>query len=248
MNDEQPAHLSQISTLWSVVTRAHEGEPDEMNSARDQLLRRYGGAVYRYLLKTLRDPEAAGELSQEFALRFVRGDFRRADPERGRFRHYLKSALINLVHDHRQRERKRPRALTENDPEPSSGDDLSPGTDQEFAASWREALLARAWEELAAEEERTRQPIYTVLRFRFDNPTLASAQAAEQLGARLGRPLTAVWVRQALHQARKRFADLLLDEVAHSLESPTYERLEEELEELGLLEYCKPALVRRGGS
>ena len=39
-------------------------------------------------------------------------------------------------------------------------------------------------------------------------------------------------------------ADLLLDEVAQSLEAPTAERLQEELAELTLLEYCRSALDR----
>jgi DNA-directed RNA polymerase specialized sigma24 family protein len=53
--------------------------------------------VYRYLLKALRDPEAAAEQSQEFALRFVRSDFKEADPERGRFRDFLRTVLYHLV-------------------------------------------------------------------------------------------------------------------------------------------------------
>src|SRR5437867_9487672 len=89
--------LSKIATLWTVVFRAHEGGADSAQEARNRLMLRYSGAVYRYLLGAVRDPEAAGDLCQEFALRFLRGDFRRAAPERGRFRDYVKSALINLV-------------------------------------------------------------------------------------------------------------------------------------------------------
>jgi hypothetical protein len=40
----------------------------------------------------------------------------------------------------------------------------------------------------------------------------------------------------------------LLDEVRHSLENPEADHLEEELIELGLLEYCRPALERRTAS
>ena len=53
-------------------------------------------------------------------------------------------------------------------------------------------------------------------------------------------------VRQTLHRARERFADLLLDEVIQSLDHPDAERLEQELIDLALLEYCRPALERRG--
>ena len=39
-------------------------------------------------------------------------------------------------------------------------------------------------------------------------------------------------------------ADLLLDEVMHSLSTPSLEELHRELVELNLLQYCQPALER----
>src|SRR3712207_7176976 len=54
-----------------------------------------------------RSEAAAEELLQEFAVRFLRGDFRRADPQRGRFRDYVKTALIHLVIDHQRAEQAR---------------------------------------------------------------------------------------------------------------------------------------------
>jgi RNA polymerase sigma-70 factor (ECF subfamily) len=75
---------------------------------------------------------------------------------------------------------------------------------------------------------------------------MRSPQLAEQLSVQLGKTLTAAGVRQLLHRARQRFAALLLDEVAHSVANPTIEQLAEELAELGLLDYCRPALERRG--
>ena len=82
MDDD--AHLSQIQTLWSVVELAH-GDDTAMQSAQQKMLDRYGGAVRRYALAALRDEDAADDVFQEFALKFVRGDFRAADPGRGRF-------------------------------------------------------------------------------------------------------------------------------------------------------------------
>src|SRR5437868_15369064 len=103
---ELSQRLSRIDTLWTMLLRAHGGEPGAVQDAQCKLLERYRGAVYRYLLGAVRDADAAEELAQEFALRFVRGDFRRASPDRGRFRSYLKTALIHLVTDyHRARQR-----------------------------------------------------------------------------------------------------------------------------------------------
>src|SRR5262249_6595172 len=131
-------------------------------------------------------------------------------------------------------------------PEPGSDCSLVAEREEAFLASWRDELLARAWSALQAQEKEQGQPFYTVLRFRADNPDLSSAQIAEQLSGPLGKPLTAAGVRKTLERARDRFADFLLDEIAQALDVPSRERLEEELIDLGLLEYCKSALDRRG--
>src|SRR5262245_42007918 len=92
--------LSQLSTNWPELVRARIRDGAAANDARRSVLFRYGGAVYRYLLASTRDPHAADDLSQEFALRFVRGDYDHADPARGRFRDLVKTVLCHLVVDH----------------------------------------------------------------------------------------------------------------------------------------------------
>jgi hypothetical protein len=49
-------------------------------------------------------------------------------------------------------------------------------------------------------------------------------------------------VRKRLHYARDKFTELLLQEVLRTLEVATREQLEEELQDLGVLEYCRGAL------
>src|SRR3954470_16965404 len=101
MNDnELQQHLSQIATQWSVLYQAHKGDETEAARARQLLMQRYCGAVYRYLLRAVRDPAVAEDLTQEFALRFMQGRFGHVDPEQGRFRNYVKGALFRLVQDH----------------------------------------------------------------------------------------------------------------------------------------------------
>jgi RNA polymerase sigma-70 factor (ECF subfamily) len=243
--ESQNRRLCSIVTLWGVVCDAHQGPADAAQAAQRQLLARYGGAIRRYLLASVRNEETAAELFQEFALRFLSGDFRKADPQRGRFRDYVKTILYHLVARHHQKRQRQPRALTPDIPEPAVEQSLAPERDPEFLASWRDDLLARCWEALSQAEKRGGQPYYTVLRHQADHPTTRSPQLAEQLGPRLGRQLTATAVRQMLHRAREKFADLLVEEVAHSLGNPTDEQLEEEFQELGLLEHCRPALERR---
>jgi RNA polymerase sigma-70 factor (ECF subfamily) len=238
--------LSRISTLWTLVDQAHTGPEDAVSAAQRVLLERYAGAVHRYLLGALRDVDAADELFQEFSLRFLRGGFRNACPERGRFRDYVKTALFHLILDYKKRQGKRPASLTADVPEPSSA--AAPGLEgeEEFLKHWRQELMERTWLALADVERQTGQPCYTVLHFRTSHPLLSSAELAEQVGALLHKSFTVDGVRQALHRARAKFTQLLLDQVVHSMEKPSPEDLEQELEELGLLSYCRPALEQRG--
>jgi DNA-directed RNA polymerase specialized sigma24 family protein len=59
-----------------------------------------------YAVAVLRDPDAADEVFQEFALKFVRGDFGQATPDRGRFRSFLKTTLYHLIVDYQRRRQK----------------------------------------------------------------------------------------------------------------------------------------------
>ncbi|HEV3115876.1 MAG TPA: sigma-70 family RNA polymerase sigma factor [Gemmataceae bacterium] len=245
MHDESVTqHLSQIETLWTVWRKAHHGAPGEVQSAQARLVERYGGAIRRYLLGAVRDPEAVEELFQEFALRLLRGSLDGADPERGRFRDFVKGVLFHLIADHHKRRQRGPRNLPADYPEPGFEPSLA-DSERMFLQSWRDELMARAWSALAEVEKAGGPPLYTVLRFRGDHPDLRSPEMAEQLSARLGKPITAVSLRQTLHRAREKFAQLLLDEVMHSLHEPTPAALEEELIDLGLFEYCRPALQKR---
>jgi RNA polymerase sigma factor (sigma-70 family) len=239
-------HLSQIQTLWTLVQQAHAETPEAVRPAQEKLLERYGGAVRRYLLGALRNEDAADEVFQEFACRLVHGDMRGADPERGRFRQFVKGVLFHLVADYHRKRQRQPHHLNPDQPEPAADEPSLADQDREFLTSWRDDLLARAWLGLEQYEKESGKPFYTVLRFRVDHADLPSAQLAEQLGAKLGKTLTAGGVRQTLHRAREQFADLLLDEVVQSLSDPNADRLEQELIDLGLLEYCRPALERRG--
>lgn len=234
--------LSRISTQWTIVFQAHQGSPEEVASAQAELMNRYSGAVHRYLLGSLRDVHAAEELDQEFALRFIRGDFHRADPSRGRFRDFVRKALRNLMIDYQRRRKHIPHALGDDTPEPA--DPASADFENDFKASWRQELMSRAWSGLKALEAKGK-PYHAVLQERVKQPTMPSHQLAKILTERLGRPVDDGWVRQCLLRARARFVDILVDEVAASLPEPTLDACEEELADLDLLHYCAPAIQRR---
>jgi RNA polymerase sigma-70 factor (ECF subfamily) len=243
-SDAAGRHISQIETIWPMLQQAHGGRPDEVSSAQQAILKRYRPAVYRYLVACMSDPDVAEEIFQEFALRFVRGDFRNANPEKGRFRDLLKSALYHLMIDHHKRRQRQAVLLSPDAPEPAAAQAPMLDSDRQFLDAWRTDLLNRSWGSLADEERRTGRPMWTVLHFRADHPDLRSAQMAEQLSVKLGKEVSADWVRKWLHAARERFADLLMAEVGASLREPTLDAVEQELIDLELFEYCRAALER----
>ena len=252
MSSESGRHISQIETIWPVLRQAHDGNTLEVTAAQQMILERYRPAVHRYLLACVRDSDAADELSQEFSLRFVRGDFRNANPEKGRFRDLLKSALYHLIIDyHKHKQRGMPQ-LALDGPEPAAGPESTLDSDRQFLSAWRADLLNKAWDALLLEERRTGRPLHTLLHNRAGHPDLRSAQMAEHLSERLEKGVSADWVRKWLHTARDKFAEFLLREVSTSLSDPNSESstepdpdtVVEELIDLELFEYCKIAVDR----
>jgi RNA polymerase sigma-70 factor (ECF subfamily) len=238
---DHASRISRIETLWSDLHNAHQGEEREALRVRRDLLLRYHGAAYRYLFSLVRQAETADELTQDFALRFLRGDYRNATPERGRFRDFLKTALRNLARAHWARQKREQERGTE--PLSDEADVAEP--DPEFQQAWTEELLARTWEALERSDQESGTAYAVALGLRREQPQWRSAQLAEALGERLGKSLTEEAVRQLIKRSRDRFAELLLEEVAASLPVDDLDVLEQELIELELLPYCQTALERR---
>jgi RNA polymerase sigma-70 factor (ECF subfamily) len=246
MSAEEQRRLSEISTHWSLVFQAHQAQGDAKTAAQTELLLRYCTPIYRYVLSVVRDVPTAEDLCQEFAHRFVRGDFHRAHPDRGRFRSFIKTAIVHLIADHRRRQQAKPNALTLDSALLGTTADRQGDAPEEFEALWRADLLDRAWEALARVEQEKGGLLYSVLRLRAAEPALSAAEMAEHLGQEKGQQFTVENIRQILHRAREKFSELLLDEVARSLGEPSPESLREEATELGLLTYCQDALDKRG--
>ena len=235
MNEADAERLSRIETQWTAVLRAHDPGTESARDVRDRLVVHYSGAVYRYLLGATRDPEVAADLCQEFAVRFLRGDFRRAAPDRGRFRDYVKTALANLVNDHHRARRAGPMPLVADPPA------ADPASEDDFLAGWQQSLLDQTWKALAADNP----TFHAVLLLRVENPEMPSPEMAERLSAQLDKPVTPENVRKSLQRAHAKFADLLLERVVQGLDNPTDDELDDELRALDLLRYCRSALDRR---
>jgi RNA polymerase sigma-70 factor (ECF subfamily) len=228
--------LSGISTDWDALRTAHGGAT-AARAAQELVILRYEPAIRRYLKRVAGTPEAAEEVFQEFGVAVVEGKLRGADPARGRFRDYVKAALRHLIAKYHARRKRGPLSPGGGSPALEAVPAPEP-PDDPFDEAWRDALLARAWAGLAA----VSRAGYEVLKYRAEHPGLSSQDLAGRLAARLGRPLTAEGVRQAVHRAREQFARLLAEEVGRTLADPSADAVARELADLGLLEYCRPAL------
>lgn len=235
MANQEDDRLSQIATQWTLVVRAHHDEGDERHQVFAQLLPRYCRAVKSYLSRLVGN-DAAEELSQEFALRFLRGEFRQADPNRGRFRDYIKSSVIYLAKAHRNK--RAAKAIFGPIP-----DELrvrfKSSDDHGFHDLWRDELLNRVWSELEKTSQQKDDLRFAVLQARAKNPEASSDQLAEQLSASLSLTMTSDNLRQVIHRARTKFAELLRAEVAATLPGCDDAQVDEELADLGLLKYLQ---------
>jgi RNA polymerase sigma factor (sigma-70 family) len=242
-------------TRWSLVFDAGKKAGDEADKARSQLLIRYHDAVYRYLCARIGDPHAAGELFSRFAERVleIHPFLQRADPNKGRFRDYLKTILQRMVvdyHRENQREnRKRREFVSGSDDEPAQQGEL-PVEDAEFNKVWIEELMNQAWKGLEQIEQSKGQPFHSLLLYKAQNPKVRSDDIAQFFSEKVGRPITAANVRQLIHRGQELLNDLLVEEVARSLarqsdEKVSLEQVEAELINLQLLDKHRRKALER---
>lgn len=239
MPESSSLTLGKTNTDWALIQLAHATIPAEARELWTKLFTQYHEPVLRALRRIVRDEDVVQELNQEFWLRFVRGDFAKASPERGRFRGLLRTVLFNLVADYYRNHARR--ALLKPEVADSLTDVLVQFT-RRHDESWRRELMDRALAALDEDGQGTRQICPRVLAIETDHRTLTSVDKAALLSTQLGRDVSPENYRQMLSRTRRRFAELLTEEVRRSLIDPTPELVREELAELKMLRYCADAV------
>ena len=231
MNHER---IDAISTQWSLVRRAHvQGKPESASEARQGPVMRYAPAVRKYLGGILRVSEQADELSQDVIVRLLRGDFAGADPNRGRFRDLLKTAVRNLAHKHWEKSKVRKTVDAELD--------LVQGDaphDDAWQTAWQGTVVEHVWSVLEDDERQEKGvPAFTVLQLRTKYPDENSEQLAARLSEQLKTPIRPDAWRQMLRRSRVKFAEALVSEVRMGLDDPASHAVQDELAAMGLLDY-----------
>jgi DNA-directed RNA polymerase specialized sigma24 family protein len=224
--------LDSISTAWPLLRRTQDADAATAKLAADELFLRYRPAAVRYLVALTGDPNVAEDLCHDLYLKFRARAFDAAMPEKGRFRNFLKTVLRNQYRSHLRRASVRA-ACAIDDAEVSDAEVL----DRTWEAAAREELIACGWKALEVAEAAGGAAHAEILRAADENPDRTSDELAEYFTAKWGRPTTAGWLRKRLYEARRRFADAILDAVAAWVHPEGADAVRDELTALGLIPF-----------
>lgn len=208
------------TTRWSVVLRAR-GDPADARAALEVLCRTYRPAVLTYVRNHVYARENAEDLTQAFFMRFLEQAWHAdADPERGRFRSFLLTALkrflINADAEAAALKRGGGYRFEALDAECAGAVDGGETPEEEFDRAWARAVLGAAFARLRDEAEQAgKLPMFERLsEFLAEAPSASDyALAADELDMR--RNTLAV----AVHRLRHRLRELVQDELANTITS-----------------------------
>lgn len=231
--------IDMINTRWSLIRMAH-GQQTGTVEARKSLVMRYSSAIRKYLGAVTRNAEEADDLAQDVVVRMLNGDFAGADPNRGRFRDFLKTCIRNMARNYWSKKSRRKTANLDIDLLPLEDDSAE---SDPWIDAWQNNLLNLVWGELEHyQNTHTGSVAHSVLRLRVDFPDDSSEELADRLSAKIGKPVRADAARQQLKRARKRFAEMLIRQIADVVDNPTPERVEDELQAIGLYDQVREYL------
>src|SRR5262249_34107014 len=149
------------STHWSLVARARGAWSPDAREALDLLCRAYWFPIYAFIRRHGTEAEAARDLTQTYFSRLLEKDLLlAANPQKGRFRSFLKTDCTYFLADQRDRERAQKRggvralipfeALDAEDRyRRELADELTP--ERQFDRTWALSLLDRVLDQLGAE-------------------------------------------------------------------------------------------------
>lgn len=197
----------------------------------------YWYPLYAFLRSRGHPAQDAEDLTQAFFAQLLeKRTLRHADRGRGRFRSFLLTSLTNFAANERDKQAAQKRgggvpAISLEFENAEGRFQLEPATDETpekiFDKRWAITLLDRVFARLTAEMTGTgKESQFERLKTYLigDQPQLSYAENASILGVSEGA------IRVAVHRLRRRFRDLIRDEIAQTVSSP--EEIEDELHHL----------------
>lgn len=224
-------------TRWSLIRGVGAEHSGEAAAALEELCQLYWLPVYVFIRGRGRSVEEAEDLAQDFfAAVIARRGFEDLSQQRGAFRAFVIAALERFLVDawRRQSAKKRggghrPISIDREEGEERFGRALATAIDPEklFERQWAAGLLERVMHQLAAScarEGKSRQ-------FELLSPYLAGTDGTGAYAA-IAKALdvSEAGARMAMARLRHRFARMLREEIAQTVESET--EVDEEIDYL----------------
>ena len=243
MSDYTPTNANRsaagrfATTHWSVVLAAGRPKSASYRQALETLCQTYWFPLYAYLRRHGSNSHEAQDYTQAFFTALLdKGGLGLADPKRGKFRSFLLASLKHFLSNERARARAKKRgggrkALSldfdsaESQYALEPRDELSP--EKLFERSWALTVLDRTMAHLQAEAVSTnKQKLFDVLKVYLT----ADKGSAPYRDAAVELDMTEGAVRIAVHRLRKRYRELLRDEIAQTVTSD--DQIDEEIRDL----------------
>ncbi len=225
------------TTHWSVVLAPGRPKSASYQQALETLCQTYWFPLYAYLRRHGSNSHEAQDYTQAFFTALLdKGGLGLADPKRGKFRSFLLASLKHFLSNERARVRAKKRgggrkvlsldfenAESQYALEPR--DELSP--EKLFERSWALTVLDRTMAHLQAEAvTANKQKTFE----RLKSYLTAGKGSAPYRDAADELDMTEGAVRIAVHRLRKRYRELLRDEIAQTVTSD--DQIDEEIRDL----------------
>lgn len=215
------------TTLWTVVLRAGEEGAPERRRALETLIRLYWKPLYHFVRHKGNDAEKSADLVQGFFTALLaREGLQRVDRRLGKFRTFLLASFGNYMADEHDRATALKRGggapllsldyrSAESEVFEVAGDDMPP--EEVYTREWALRVLSQALENLRREYEQSGKPAeFDAFRRHLGHGTVPRP-SYQEIGQSLG--LSESLVRNRLHDARRRYAEAILDVIRSYTES-----------------------------
>ena len=216
------------TTRWTLVVAAGDPRRKDARSALVSLCEKYWYPLYAYLRRRGYAPDQAQDLTQEFFMRVLEGRYLdKADPKKGRFRSFILTSLKFFAADEQDRQRAQKRggaaAVSFEFSSGESGEERyqrEPGhnetPDRIFERRWALSMLERVLDRLRDEFVQHGRPenFERMKVFLLGQSEAPYADLAREMNTSEGA------LKVAIHRLRKRYRELLRQEIADTVADP----------------------------
>jgi DNA-directed RNA polymerase specialized sigma24 family protein len=225
------------STRWSRVVAAADLAAPDARAALSELCSAYWYPIYAFVRKKGNDAEKSLDLTQSYFARLLEKPvLAAADPRKGRFRSFIRTDCEHFLISEHRRDNAIQRggnigliSIDAHDAESrysfEPADTMTP--DRLFERAWAVTLLGRVLDLLAveyAESGRAEEFAHLKVVLTEGKGAVSGATLAERLGTKVGA------VHGAVHQLRKRYREILKDQIAATLDDPA--QIDDEIRDL----------------